>query len=747
MRRQGVPFADDLVTAGSETELQVAVLGRADQVDLPLAIQASRFYANLVKRSAAKDTPKRALRELDRYLSANTGVWENSWVRFSRERLAPAAQRLLDRDLRSSRSDPRSGRRSDAERFLVPADACGPLLRIPVSYTINLALADYVATDTRLPDALRGWCAGLQKHFISDNVSPETCSFYVSALGNGEQGGHRLARETAERFLLTHLLVAFANQRFGLIESGQRAIVHFSPHTPSRQRQLNECISDAFYRELFTSPCLSGWERGEEKHAYMRLCHEVLSRSQLYAAAKVRDAGLIASDLLMLPSFSSTSLSNNGIHVSLGSRRLAEIAEERGYCEEKRLGDLVTKIVEHFVPLFVGTYSAAPARIDFADFHAERVLGFLPHELDFTHLRMLWRRWKGKAAIKLLGQPLTPTGYGAIDRMLAFVFRLRGDLVPDCRLLDYLVAPLSTDESPALDGAPDNVERLKHDLAMMGIYDERMSFYALFRQRVVGKVGYAGFEARYHSLCPSLTRDLGPAIDLQRLITAWAFHRVLSGDFTHGHIPDDPVTESERRQIVFGAAVGVPTFFVRKGTPNAVLNSLLARAQGTRASRRYPGYMRVGHADYRLALLSALRQDETLVETLSATELLEDLELRVRDPTRHSAAGLLTRGVLDQLGARDAMQVNAREFNHSAEAYYRERLRRGYLDEALDSILANHATSTDHLRSVARRSMEDEANQFELSDLIRTVLCAIHDRAQAAGVADETITVTPGAPS
>lgn len=744
--RQGVPFADDLVTAGSETELQVAVLGRADQVDLPLTIQASRLYANLVKRSAAKDTPKRALRELERYLNAKTGVWENSWVRFPLARLAPAAQRLLDRDLRSSRSDPRSARRSDAERFQVPAYACEHQLRVPVSYMINLALVDYVATDTRLPDALKGWCVGLQKHFISDNVSPETCSFYVSALGAGKQGGDRLARETSERFLLTHLLVAYANQRFGLIESGQRAVVHFSPHTPARQRQLNECISDAFYRELFTSPCLSGWERGEEKHAYMRLCHEVLSRSQLYAAAKVRDAGLIASDLLMLPSFSSTSLSNNGIHVSLGSRRLAEIAAERGYCEEKRLGDLVTKIVEHFVPLFVGTYSAAPSRIDFADFHAERVLGFLPHELDFTHLRMLWRRWKVKAAIKAFGQPLTPTGYPAIDRMLAFVFRLRGDLVPDCRLLDYLVAPLSTDESPALDGSPDNIERLKHDLAMMGIYDERMSFYALFRQRVVSKAGYAGFEARYHSLCASLMRDLGPAIDLQRLITAWAFQRVLSGEITHRQIPDDPVTESERRQIVFGAAVGVPTFFVRKGTPNALLGSLLADSQGTRVSRRYPGYVRVSHEHYRLALLNALRQDEALVETLGAAELLDDLKQRVRDPDRHSAAGILTRGVLDQLGVRDAMRVSAREFNQCAEAYYRDRLRHSYLDEAVDSILAGHAVSTNHLRSVARRSMSDEANQFELSDLIRTVLSVIHDRALPARAAGEPISVTPGAP-
>ena len=65
--------------------------------------------------------------------------------------------------------------------------------------------------------------------------------------------------------------------------------------------------------------------------------------------------------------------------------------------EEKRLGDLAIKIFEHFLSLFVGTYSAAPYRIDFAEFHPEKLLSFLPHELDFTHLRLMWREWKEKA--------------------------------------------------------------------------------------------------------------------------------------------------------------------------------------------------------------------------------------------------------------------------------------------------------------------------------------------------------------
>ena len=130
----------------------------------------------------------------------------------------------------------------------------------------------------------------------------------------------------------------------------------------------------------------------------MCLCHEVLSRSQLNAVAKLREAGIINRDLVVLPNTSNVSLANNGVHISIGSLKLTEALKDPQsgftHAEEKLFSDLVVKIVEHFLPLFVGTYSAAPYRLGFSDFHPEKVLGFLPHELDYTHLRMVWRRWK-----------------------------------------------------------------------------------------------------------------------------------------------------------------------------------------------------------------------------------------------------------------------------------------------------------------------------------------------------------------
>ena len=64
------------------------------------------------------------------------------------------------------------------------------------------------------------------------------------------------------------------------------------------------------------SPCLSGWDRGEKKHRYMDLCHRTLSCSQLNTISKLKDAGIITNNLVILPNTSNTCLANNGTHVS-----------------------------------------------------------------------------------------------------------------------------------------------------------------------------------------------------------------------------------------------------------------------------------------------------------------------------------------------------------------------------------------------------------------------------------------------
>ncbi len=682
-----LPFSRGDVTAGSESELQAVVCGAKEDVDLPLIIEQSNFFANMMKRAAAGETPRRVVADLERFLADNPSqAWENSWVRFPRRNLSRFARDVLAKDLLADKKKPGSGTRADSPRFIFRDESGEEMLRLPISYLIKLALADLIGSQHILPGMLRQTGIRLMEHFLNDNTSPETFSFNVVSLTATSGMGRGIAKETALRFLMTQLLVMYANQAFGLAERGQQAMTYFAPHPPVRQKELNDHVSDSFYRELFMSPCLSGWDRGEEKFRYMQLCHQVLSRSQLNAVAKLRDAGIIQTNLVSLPNLSNVCLANNGTHISIGSRRLTQAlvdgASGFSAIHEKHFGDLAIKISEHFLPLFVGTYTAAPYRLAFTDFHPEKALGFLPHELDYTHLRMMWRRWKKKADLSIFGQPVTPFGPGALDKMVSSVFRLKGDFVPDYRLVDYLVSLLSTERSPGLNGQMGNSDRLRSDLADMGVFDEQMSVYLLYKQREYGKMGFSGFEGRYYSLFENFGEDMGRAADLQTLITALAYKYMALGT-THAHIPDVPSVESERRQIFFGSSIGIPTFYVQKNSPNAFLEKILKKTKAIRPSRRYPGYLRVPIHEYRLALILVIREDAAdLVELMGLHDTLNDLEMRINEPALHSAAGRLTSGILAEVGASSPLRVNAREFNTGAERYYRTTLRRRHMDEA-----------------------------------------------------------------
>ncbi len=678
-----LPFSLGDATCGCENELQAAVEGPAEAVDLPRSIVESSYYRNMAKRERSGEMPRRIINELEEWLQANPqGLWENSWVRLDPKLLSEPAHQAWQRDLLADKDRPDGPSRQDAERFACP----GGQLRLPVSYLLKLSLRDAVGRQNNLPVALRKRGEALAEHYLSDNTSPETYSFHLSR-PEAPGAGRQAAEETCRRYLLTHLLALHAGTSLGLAESGQKVAVYFSPHPPVRQKQLSECISDSFYRELFMNPCLSGWSKGEAKHQYMHLCHQVLSRAQFNGLFRLKEAGIILNNLVTLPSASNISLANNGTHVSLGSNKLSQALAQGALApaHEKYLGDLVTKCVEHFLPLFVGTYSAAPYRLAFADFHPEKVLSFLPFELDYTHLRMIWRRWRKKAQLKVrpLGLRLTPFGPPWLDGPLAKIFRLRGDCLPDFRLMDYLVCLMSTGQSPALDGRLGNHERLKQDLASLGVFDPSMPLYLLHRQREMATHGFAGFEGRHYSLFHSLLGDLAGAVDLQRLLTVLALSLIAKGRLSHSHIPDHPEVESERRQIFFAAAIGLPTFFVRQDTPNLLLRRILECTAETRPSRRYPGYLRVKLPQYLLGCLRLVEQEGAeIIECLGLGPALADLRERLAQPEQRSARGRLVHGILGQLGASDPLRVEARQFNQAAEDYYRTGLRRRHLGEA-----------------------------------------------------------------
>ena len=105
----------------------------------------------------------------------------------------------------------------------------------------------------------------------------------------------------------------------------------------------------------------------------------------------------------------------------------------------------------------------------------------------------------------------------------------------------------------------------------LGIVDQRMSFYMPLPLRELARDGYSGFEARYYSLFPSYDRDMAPATDLQQFLLALSYRLALQGEVTHEEIPDDPTSESERRQPFFFSAAGVPAFYVHRDSRNQFL--------------------------------------------------------------------------------------------------------------------------------------------------------------------------------
>src|SRR5215471_16977635 len=268
-----IPFSHRDATAGSEDELQAVVIGSPTQCDLPISISESRFFRNIARRSASGEAPQRSLLELEAFLKDYRNVWDNSWIRFPQRKLSQAAQQVFDADMQIVR-DSRIRERCDAARYRFE-QASEPWLRIPISYALKLALADVLGVQPHLPELMREQGERLMRHFLNDNTSPETTSFHITGSGGERSLGAGIARESARRFLFATLLMSWANVKFGLLESGQRTMIYHAPLPAEHQSDLSACLSDSFYRELFMSPCLSGWSDGEAKHEYMHLCHQV----------------------------------------------------------------------------------------------------------------------------------------------------------------------------------------------------------------------------------------------------------------------------------------------------------------------------------------------------------------------------------------------------------------------------------------------------------------------------------------
>jgi hypothetical protein len=228
-------------------------------------------------------------------------------------------------------------------------------------------------------------------------------------------------------------------------------------------------------------------------------------------------------------------------------------------------------------------------------------------------------------------------------------------------------------------------------------------------------MGFSGFEGRHYSLFENIEEDMGRAADLQNLLNVLAFKYIAEGKLMHAHIPDDPSVESERRQIVFGSAIGVPTFFIRHDTKNLFLRRIIDKTSRVRLSRRYPGYLRVYNLEYRKALLSILREDAAdLIEMLGLKETMDDLTLRLECPDSHATAGRLTGSILESAGEKSPLHMKANDFNKAAEKFYRDDLKRHHIRDAF-RLLEEDMSRIDAVCHKDKQMMRN-ALQFTLKD-------------------------------
>ena len=177
---------------------------------------------------------------------------------------------------------------------------------------------------------------------------------------------------------------------------------------------------------------------------------------------------------------------------------------------------------------------------------------------------------------------------------------------------------------------------------------------------------------------------MAPAIDLQQLLLAASYRMALEGAVAHEDIPDDPTSESERRQPFFFRAAGLPAFYVHKRTRNELLRRILRHCEE--------------HAIELAALRLLAGFDQRLLPCAAGVSGRSSRRRssRILRPTccwATCAGGWPTSAcarprrlvaeILNSCGERDAMRTNAAEFNRAAEKHYRDDLRQAQLREAL----------------------------------------------------------------
>ena len=135
------------------------------------------------------------------------------------------------------------------------------------------------------------------------------------------------------------------------------------------------------------------------------------------------------------------------------------------------------------------------------------------------------------------------------------------------------------------------------DLAHLGVFDPRMFFSLLFKPQEFDATGFSGFEASQYSLFEHVCGDMGPAADMQNLIMLLASKYIREGGPDARAHPRPPLLRKRASTGDLRHRYRSAHVLHRQETDNLFLRRIVGRTANARPSRRYPGYVRVYHAD------------------------------------------------------------------------------------------------------------------------------------------------------
>ena len=124
------------------------------------------------------------------------------------------AKIIFQHDILADKANPSAGK-NGFEQIYFSKRRSG-YIRVPMSYLFKFSLAEIVDPQRKVHPLIHQTGLNIMQYYLNDNTSPETSSFYIISLQSEKGMGRSVAKEMSMRFLLSQLLVMYANEKYTL---------------------------------------------------------------------------------------------------------------------------------------------------------------------------------------------------------------------------------------------------------------------------------------------------------------------------------------------------------------------------------------------------------------------------------------------------------------------------------------------------------------------------------------------------